>query len=644
MNGNNAIWDKLMTDETYAMIFNDYNKSIGNALRTLSEQPQRIQGRDKEIDMLASIMERPKTPIAALVGEAGVGKTALMEEFIKQCNDGTVFSNNIDRKYVVMSLRLGSLSAMGVDKLQSILTTIFDVLKEFETSARNLLQDDSIRFILFIDEFHMLVTIFGPGTKVGGDVIKESLARSPIRVVAATTRKEYDSTIAVDEPLKQRFKIIEMSELPPDIVRDICFDWWRAIAPDCITPTKAVIDRVIKANKLYRSDSAEPRKTIDILEDFVSYSRRTKRQITNKQVDNIFKNRYAINLSFKVDASAVYSEIERRIKGQPFALYAMRRAIRSMLFQLNPMTNKPMLTLLFVGPTGVGKTETVKGLQESLYPGENVLLNLNMPDYKTVADEASFRKRLGEYVRHTPNAIVLLDEFEKGSKAIRDSMLAILDEGIVHFDVTNREGLNETHSVSLRNSIVVATSNAGSEVFANDAKFASSGDSLEINDSTKAEMSQLDISIREHLEAHNFKPELLGRFKIVSFRRLNSKALLDIAETKLAELAEQYLTLRNIQIIYSEPVTWPEQTYNVTTFDTALYVTYIKAKADDPNSGGARAIAKAVEDDIGGEIIDAIIDNPGCSKFKVEVSRETKIYSPGATVTEGGIIVHAIND
>lgn len=644
MNGNNAIWDKLMTDETYAMIFNDYNKSIGNALRTLSEQPQRIQGRDKEIDMLASIMERPKTPIAALVGEAGVGKTALMEEFIKQCNDGTVFSNNIDRKYVVLSLRLGSLSAMGVDKLQSILTTIFDVLKEFETSARNLLQDDSIRFILFIDEFHMLVTIFGPGTKVGGDVIKESLARSPIRVVAATTRKEYDSTIAVDEPLKQRFKIIEMSELPPDIVRDICFDWWRAIAPDCIAPTKAVIGRVIKANKLYRSDSAEPRKTIDILEDFVSYSRRTKRQITNKQVDNIFKNRYAINLSFKVDASAVYSEIERRIKGQPFALYAMRRAIRSMLFQLNPMTNKPMLTLLFVGPTGVGKTETVKGLQESLYPGENVLLNLNMPDYKTVADEASFRKRLGEYVRHTPNAIVLLDEFEKGSKAIRDSMLAILDEGIVHFDVTNREGLNETHSVSLRNSIVVATSNAGSEVFANDAKFASSGDSLEINDSTKAEMSQLDISIREHLEAHNFKPELLGRFKIVSFRRLNSKALLDIAETKLAELAEQYLTLRNIQIIYSEPVTWPEQTYNVTTFDTALYVTYIKAKADDPNSGGARAIAKAVEDDIGGEIIDAIIDNPGCSKFKVEVSRETKIYSPGATVTEGGIIVHAIND
>lgn len=640
-----TLWDRIYSNETFKKAFDEYNKSIGGALRQLPEQPQTIQGRETEIQMLAAIMERPKTPIAALIAQAGTGKSALVEEFVKQCNNGQVFSSNIKRKYVVLSLRLGSLSAMGNYKLQSILAELFDQIKKFEDAAIHLMKDDSIRFILFIDEFHMLVTIFGPGTKVGGDVIKEALARSPIRVIAATTRKEYDSTIAVDEPLKERFKNIEMHELPPNIVKDICIDWWSKIAPDCPMPDTKIIERIIKANSLYRSDSAEPRKTLDILEDLVSYCRRTGLVVTNKQVDEIFKNRYSINLTFEVDPDEVYNEIARRIKGQPFALYELRRSIRSMTFQLDPMSNRPRLRLLFVGPTGVGKTETVKGLQASLYPGENVLLNLNMPDFKTLEHEPLFRKKLGEFVRHTPNAIILLDEFEKAHPGLMDSMLTILDEGIVNFEVTNREGAVEVHSVSLRNTIVIATSNAGAEVFANDAKFSQSGDSLEINDATKAEMLQLNQSISTHLQANGFKPEMLGRFNsIVSYRRLNSAALLSITENLLDSMIDKFKTIKDIDVILEEPRQWDPKIYNYYTTDVALYITFIKAKADDPNSGGARAIQRELDSSVYAAIVDAAIDNPDCKKFKVSVTKNARIYDNGASATEGGIKVEAIKE
>ena len=349
------LWQQLMSHEMFNKQFTAYNKTLNNALIQLAEQPQDIQGRDAEIDMLYGVLERPKTPVALLLGQAGVGKTALVEEFAKQLNSGRK-RTNLRYKYVMVSLRLGVLASLGVHDLQSRLASLLDVLKQFQILAQNVLKDRSIQFVLFIDEMHMLVTIFGPGTKVGGDVIKDVLARAPIRVIAATTKKEYDSTIAVDAPLKERFKVIEMAELPPNIVENICYNWWEKVAPDCPPPTRAILRRVIKANAMYRSDSAEPRKTIDILEDFVSHCRRTGLAVTDKVVERLFEQRYSINLSFKADPDKVYQNLERRVKGQPFALYTLKRALRSLVFQLDPISNKPMLTMLFTRPTGVGKT------------------------------------------------------------------------------------------------------------------------------------------------------------------------------------------------------------------------------------------------------------------------------------------------
>lgn len=626
----------------FSVAFENYNQSLGNSLGQLPEQPQDIQGRDHEIQLLYEVMERPRTPVALLLGQAGVGKTATVEELVKELNNGTMKFNTIkDNQYVLLALRLGRLAAIGNSRLESALAGLLDNLKSFQDWAQAKMHDERIKFILFIDEVHMLVTIFGPGTKIGGDVLKDTLARAPIRVIAATTKREYDSTIAVDQPLKERFKQIELQELPQHVVLDIAHNWWHKVTQDQYPiPSDDVIQHIIAANAMYRSDSAEPRKTLDLLEDLVSYESTTGKPAGREVVDRIFNDRYSIQLNFNMDPDSVYAEIQRRIKGQPYALHMLKRALRAMAFQLDDVSTRPLLTLLFTGPTGVGKSETTKAIADAMYPGEPVLLNINMPDYKTPALEPSFRKRLGEFVRHTPKAIVLLDEVEKADRSVLDSLLAILDEGTVTFETENREGRNEVNSVSLRNTIIIATTNAGHEVFENDTKFNFDDD---VSDTVMAaQVDRLIKQIQKHLEADGFRSELLGRFdRIIPYRGLTTGALLEITDKKLKELADKFMKVKGISINYPNYRQW-HVWYNESATDVAIYVAFVKAKADDSNSGGARNIARQLDSTVYDSIVDAAIEHPDARAFAVTVSQDTRVYDPGLDDSQGGIIVHAI--
>ena len=265
-----------------------------------------------------------------------------------------------------------------------------------------------------------------------------------------------------------------------------------------------------------------------------------------------------------------------------------------------------------------------------------------MPDYKTPEHEPAFRKRLGEAVRHTPNSIVLFDELEKAHETVLDSLLAILDEGVVTFETINRENLPEVNQVSLRNTIIIATTNAGSEIFNNDALYSqrSINNSEDLNN---AEIEQLKNSLRPFLIAAGFKPELLGRFnRTIPYRGLSEAELLQIAEMKIENMIKSFKTLRDIEIVVDEPRQWPKDLYDYVTTDVALDITFVRAKADDPSSGGARAIAREVETNLQDEIVDAIADNPECSRFKMEVSRSSRIYNTSADRSEKGVHVYAL--
>lgn len=937
------VWPLLSDESTdvgraFMREYRELDDKLGNSLGQLAEQPQDIQGRDREIALLHAILERPRTPVALLLGQAGVGKTALVEQFSKELNSGN-YSTNVHNRYFMVSLRLGVLASLGKNELQSRLATILDDLKSLEILAQELLDDESVKIVLFADEVHMLVTIFGPGTKVGGDVMKDILARAPIRCVFATTRREYDATLAVDKPLSERFKQIEMQELPQPIIVDIIKNWWEKVAPDCPMPSTELIEKVIDANAMYRSDSAEPRKSLDIMEDLVSYSRRTGNAASEQEVNDIFKRRYSISLSFQVDADAVYAEVDRRIKGQPYVKHQLRRALRSMVFQLEPTSNKPYMTLLFTGPTGVGKaltndtriptptgftrmgdiavgdtvfseagtstrvtnvfpqgekqvfdvcigehgstvvqthdehlwgvatrdsldkplsvmttremrealekgvelfvpltepverdeivspihaenlvatwdkgnfiiehsdalrvprsivfgsirqrkeflraysashlvvstrtannetsgivslhapheefahdlieiisslgahayieefddvqslhvsmslahalfldmiqdeqmhdvveglanasgekpsdpihrfvpvaridatdsfermtcitvdseshlylageeytvthnTETAKAIAHALYPGEDALFYVNMPDYDSAAKKDAFRKHVGERIRHAPNSILLLDEIDKAANEVRDDFLSMTDEGLASFPVTNREGLVEVNTVSLRNTILICTTNAGASIFANDAEFSQRnivGDDA-TSAASNAEVDALMSSLRTNLiEQHGFRPEFINRFdRILAFRSLTQQAFVDIAQTKLDDMLAKFETRHDIKAIIEQPHKWEGAFSNFTASDVALFITQVKLNAAKSNAGGARRINNTIDSEVKDSLIDCILDHPECKQFKIEVSKDAKIYKANAVPSEGGIIVSPV--
>ena len=147
--------------------YKKYNASIGNAFTQVKEQVYPIEGRETEIDRLYSVLVRKQTPVACLIGLAGAGKTSIVEQFVKDMNTGAYTRRTgyrVFNKFVVMSLRIGRLSYVPKNQMQAVITTMFDVMKKFELRMRKILSDDSIRFVIFADEVHMLITIFGEGT------------------------------------------------------------------------------------------------------------------------------------------------------------------------------------------------------------------------------------------------------------------------------------------------------------------------------------------------------------------------------------------------------------------------------------------------------------------------------------------------
>lgn len=633
------VWESILSPENEATYkcWLEIKEKTKNSVRPLAPSKKKVEGRDEEMKLLERVLERPHTPIALLLGEAGVGKTALVEGFARES-----LMNPHVSKYLVLELRLGSLSALDRGTLQAVLSNILEDIAKLQDCVRKDMNNEDLALVLFIDEVHMLITIFGSGTKIGGDVMKDLLARSPIRVIGATTRREYDAAIAVDIPLAERFKKIELLQLTDTKVLEILETWWARFVSEDDPIDKELLNKLIEVNKIYRPEAAEPRKSLDIMEDFASLYRITNKRLTEKDLSNIFEQRFSINLDRKFDAPKILESLNKRIMGQPYALYMLRRLLNSVEYQFSKKVNQPMMTALFTGPTGVGKTETTKVIAEGLYPNEDALFTINMPDYKTKEQEPQFRKVLGNTLRHQPNAIILLDEFEKAHESIRDSMLTILDEGLIYYESINREGQIEIFQSSLRNSIVIATTNAGADVFATDTKFnmdnklTSTNSSDAITEKTKANVDQLMNTLVPNLQNNGFRPEMLGRFQqIIPYRGLSTDALLRIAEDRINDIVYKFKMLKGIEIVIQEPKQWPKDLFDYYTTDIALFVVIVKAKAEDSNSGGARAVHREIEANFTNQVIDAIIDNPGCKRFKAEVDKEAAIYQPQNSLYKG---------
>ena len=592
----------------------------------------RIVGRDKEIERVIQILNRRTKNNPCLIGEPGVGKTAIAEGIAQRLADGNVPAMLQGKELYLL------------DMTSLVAGTQFR--GQFESRVKGLLDD--VRkvgnAILFIDEVHSLV---GAGDAEGSmnaaNILKPALSRGEIQVIGATTFDEYRKHIEKDAALERRFQPVTVDqptiEQSVEILKGIkkyYEDFHRVIVTDDIAR------RAVLYSERYINDRFLPDKAIDLLDEACScanlrnkvlaqydeYNRQIgvyqhvidseeqkekdidyEKLAENKakvlqlqsQADGIKQEALGqkvtdedlakvIELWTGIPASKIQeSELQRvagleealkkRIIGQDEAVRLVSAAVRRSRVQISK--KRRPASFIFVGPTGVGKTELVKALSEELFDQQNPLIRLDMSEFMekhSVAriigappgyvgyDEAG---QLTEKVRRRPYSVVLFDEIEKAHPDVMNILLQILDEG----KITDAQG----RVVSFESTVIVMTSNCGSE-----QRSASLGFNKTPSDIARERVMQ---SLSEFL-----RPEFLGRVdEIVIFNQLTEEDFVKIAALMLGELKEP-LADKGITLVWE---------------DEALRLLAHKAHG---KQGGARDLRRLIRKEVEDKICSLLVD------------------------------------
>ncbi|GEP84476.1 putative ATP-dependent Clp proteinase chain clpL [Staphylococcus piscifermentans] len=548
----------------------DYLEKIG---RNLTQEAKDglldpVIGRDKEIQDTAEVLSRRNKNNPILVGEAGVGKSAIVEGLAQAIVKGNVPAAIKDKE--IIAVDISSLEA-GTQYRGA-----------FEENIQNLINSVKERknVILFFDEIHQIIgsgsTGGDSGSKGLSDIIKPALGRGEISLIGATTQDEYRNNILKDPALARRFNEVVVKEPSakdteeilkgvretfekhhnvklPDEVLKACVDLSIQYIPQRLLPDKALDILDITAAHLAAKnpvvDKVEVEKQIKELEDKKSkavseeaYSEADKYQKQIKELQDSLEsgNGEATTATVQDVAATVEritgipvsqmddNDIERlkniskrlkdKIIGQDKAVEMVSRAIRRNRAGFDE-GNRPIGSFLFVGPTGVGKTELAKQLSIDLFGNKEALIKLDMSEYmdrtavsKLIGTSAGYvgyednSNTLTEKVRRNPYSVILFDEIEKANPQILTLLLQVMDDG----NLTDGQG----NVVNFKNTIIICTSNAG------------------FGDESEKEREDLMEDLKKF-----FRPEFLNRFNgIVEFTHLDKDALQDIINLLLDDV------------------------------------------------------------------------------------------------------------
>lgn len=550
----------------------DYLEKVG---RNLTEEARQglldpVIGRDKEVQDTAEVLSRRNKNNPILVGEAGVGKSAIVEGLAQAIVKGNVPAAIKDKE--IISVNISSLEA-GTQYRGA-----------FEENIQQLL--DSVKerknVILFFDEIHQIIgsgsTGGDSGSKGLSDIIKPALSRGEISVIGATTQDEYRNNILKDPALARRFNEVVVKEpsaqdtikilegvrekfeehhnvkLPDDVLK-ACVDLSIQYVPQRLLPDKALDILDITAAHLAAQnpvvDKVEVEKEIKELEDKKSkavseeaYSDADKYQKEIKELQDRLESGHGEGSTATVQDVAdtvermtgipvsqmddndiarlknISKRLKSKIIGQDKAVDMVARAIRRNRAGFDE-GNRPIGSFLFVGPTGVGKTELAKQLSIDLFGNKEALIKLDMSEYmdrtavsKLIGTSAGYvgyddnSNTLTEKVRRNPYSVILFDEIEKANPQILTLLLQVMDDG----NLTDGQG----NVVNFKNTIIICTSNAG------------------FGDGDEGNREALMDDLKKF-----FRPEFLNRFNgIVEFVHLDKDALQDIINLLLDDVAD----------------------------------------------------------------------------------------------------------
>ena len=491
-------------------------------------------GRDAETERVIQILSRKTKNNPCLIGEPGVGKTAIVEGLALRITEGRV------------PPALASARILSIDIPSMIAGAKYR--GEFEDRMKGVIAEaqKSPDVILFIDEIHVIV---GAGAAEGAvdaaNILKPSLARGEIRLIGATTPDEYRKHIEKDAALERRFQSVLIEE--PSIGAAI--DILRGLRPRYeehhrLKISDGAIEAAVKLSARYVSDRFLPDKAIDVIDEAAakcSLSQKTQKSnrqvtLTEKMIAEVLTTQTGIPTSRllggeKASIVKLQDELSKKVVGQDAAIEAVTGVIRRARAGLRD-PHRPLGSFIFLGNTGVGKTLLATSLAEELLGSRRALIRFDMSEYM---EKQSVSKLIGsppgyvgygeggqltEKVRRRPYCVLLFDEIEKAHADIFDLLLQILEDGRL-CDACGRE-------VDFRNSVIIMTSNIGTSDACRITGFSSASDKA----SKKEQMSE---SLKKH-----FRSEFLERIdEIVIFEELDERALKKIADLMLRELASR---------------------------------------------------------------------------------------------------------
>lgn len=572
--------------------------TLGMYSSPLSTPQRDIVGREHEISQLMAAMARPELCNALLLASAGSGKTALVQ---------AAALRDSDRGYVEVDLARMIARLTNKDEMASILKTLFDEAEAYSAS-------EGRELVLFIDEFHQIVQLSAAAVEALKPVLAASGTRG-IRVIAATTDEEFDTFIKPNQPLVERLQRIIVN--PPN--RDTTVQILKGMAEKYAVSEKIHDERLYglihEYTERYVPASAQPRKSILVLDAMVGWHRTKKRPLDRALLADVLLESVGVNVAFRVDASGIKAQLDKKVFSQDWATAIVAKRLELCVADLHDKT-KPASSFLFTGSTGVGKSELTKQLAQLMFgDAHKHLIRFDMSEYARDNSLDHFRTELTSRVWHTSHAVLLLDEIEKASPMVTRMLLQVLDDGRLS-DANGRQ-------VSFLNTYIVLTTNAGAEIFQTIAQY--NVDDTGSGKQLMEKMKEIRRSISTTQGDNRFPPELLGRIDaIVPFQPLSRQTQRTIVFSKLKQFVQEVLTKHGTRVFVDERV-----------------IDYlVEDKSDtDSDAGGARAAIGRLTDEVATAVAAFINRHPGQRAIQVEVSGELRSENKELLKSDAEIVV-----